>query len=83
MSLLSNYRKDIISAIHRFDSDDHTLDGFLEDILTPQEIESIAERIELMRQLTSGKTQREIAHDMSISITTVTRGSRVLQYGRL
>jgi len=49
------------------------LHGFLEDILTPQEILEIGERIELCRQLLQGKTQRTIAKKLGISITTVNR----------
>lgn len=51
-----------------------------EDLLTPSEIVSIAERINIFRLLKEGKSQREIAKDLEISITTVTRWNRVLQY---
>ncbi|MCK5020217.1 MAG: helix-turn-helix domain-containing protein [Candidatus Peribacteraceae bacterium] len=53
----------------------------LKDILTPQEIESIAERWQLVQQLASGKTQRQISKDLNVSISKVTRGSRFLKYG--
>lgn len=58
------------------------LSDLLEDLLTPSEICEIAERIELLAQLKAGKTQRDIAHDMGISVTTVSRWNRVLQYGK-
>lgn len=53
----------------------------IDDILTPQEVVEISERIELLRQLNQWKTQREIAADMGISVTTVNRGARILHYG--
>jgi len=53
----------------------------LQDILTPQEIESIVERWQLIKQLASGKPQRDVAKDLKISISKITRGSRVLKYG--
>lgn len=56
-------------------------DMLLQDILTPQEIESIAERWQLVRQLTTGKNQRDIAKNLKVSISKVTRGSRFLKYG--
>jgi len=56
-------------------------DMLLQDILTPQEIESIAERWQLIRQLSSGKPQRDVAKDLKVSISKITRGSRVLKYG--
>ncbi len=57
------------------------LHNFLEDILTPQEIIEIGERIHLCRQLLQGKTQREIAEDLGISVTTVNRGARMIKFG--
>lgn len=53
----------------------------IDDIMTPQEIVEMSERIDLLRQLHQGKTQREIATDIGISVTTVNRGARILQYG--
>ena len=53
----------------------------LADILTPQEIDSLAERWQLIQELAKGTPQREIAERLSVSISKITRGSRVLQYG--
>jgi len=49
------------------------MESVLDDLLTPQEITELAERIELLKQLKQGKTQRDIAEDMGISVTTVNR----------
>ncbi len=57
------------------------MNSVIDDILTPQEVVEISERIELLRQLNQWKTQREIAADMRISVTTVNRGARILNYG--
>lgn len=54
---------------------------FLEDVLTPKEIISIAERIKVCEALLKGKTQRQIAQELGCAIATVTRGNRILQYG--
>lgn len=53
----------------------------LMDILTPQEIDSLAERWQLIQELAKGAPQREVAEKLNISISKITRGSRVLQYG--
>lgn len=53
----------------------------LKDILTPAELESIAERWQLVQQLHSGKPQREIAKHLGVSISKITKGSRMLQFG--
>lgn len=55
---------------------------WLEDLLTPSELVEIAERINIIRSLKDWKTQRVIADDLGISVTTVSRGSRVLKYGK-
>lgn len=80
MPYQATLRKNIIAEIKRHSGD---LDGFLEDILSPQEIETIDERLKIMHALVAGKTQREIAEELELSITTVSRGSRILQYGRI
>ncbi len=56
------------------------LEGVLMDILTPAEIDEIADRIRILQMLHSGKSQRDIATELGISVTTVSRGNRVLQY---
>jgi Trp operon repressor len=58
------------------------LADILDDLLSPKEIQEFAERIEILRKLEKGQAQRAIAADLGISVTTVSRGSRVLQYGK-
>ena len=53
----------------------------LSDILTPQELAQLAERWQLIQELHKGTPQREIAKNLGISISKITRGSRMLQYG--
>lgn len=53
----------------------------LQDILTPAELEDIAERWQLVKELHKGTPQREIAAKLGVSITKITRGSRMLQDG--
>ena len=53
----------------------------LDDLCAPQEVVELTERIHLLYKLKQGKTQRVIAEELWISVTTVTRGSRILKYG--
>lgn len=53
----------------------------LEDILTPQEILSVLERWKIVQELNNGTPQRDIAEKLGVSISKITRGSRMLQYG--
>ncbi len=58
------------------------LDWSLEDLFTPSEIIEIADRILILKALKEGKKQRAIAEELWLSVTTVSKGSRVLKYGR-
>ena len=80
MSYQATLRNNIIAELKRHADD---LDGFLEDMMTPQEIEALDERIKIMHALVEWKTQREIAEELALAITTVSRGSRIFQYGRI
>lgn len=59
----------------------HEAEVLLADILTPQELDSVAERWQEIQLLAKGMTQRDVAKKLNISISKVTRGSRMLQYG--
>lgn len=59
--------------------DKKELSKLLSDILTSSEIDEIAQRIKICELLQDGMTQRNIAKKLGISITTVTRGSKVMQ----
>lgn len=54
----------------------------LEELLTPGEITDIGDRVTILQMLQAGKSQREIAEKLWVSVTTVSRGNRVLQYGK-
>lgn len=58
------------------------LEWIVEDLLTPGEIVEIADRILIMQLLKEWKSQRQIAEDLGISVTTVSRGSRLMQFDR-
>lgn len=55
------------------------LDDFLMDLLTEKELKDITERIQIFRLLKQWKTQRDIASELNISVTTVNRGAKVLK----
>ncbi len=58
-----------------------SLANFILDITTPQELEELALRWQIIKELDSGINQRSIAKKLKCSVTTVSRGSRVLKYG--
>lgn len=55
--------------------------NFLVGILTPQEIDEISMRLQIVKMLKKGIPQHEIAERLKIGIATVTRGSKELQRG--
>lgn len=55
------------------------MDEFIEDILTPTELEDIITRWQIIKQLSKGRPQREIAKRLGVSIAKITRGSRELR----
>lgn len=55
--------------------------NFLRDLLTPSELSEFANRLEIARLLTTGKSYLEIAKEVGVSTTTVTRVSQWLHDG--
>ena len=54
----------------------------LDGLLTPAEVESIHLRWQLLKLLKSGITQRDIQSQLGICLGKISRGSRMLKYGR-
>ncbi len=61
--------------------DEEFVRNLLYDILTPHEVKSIRERWEIVKRLDSGMSQRAIRDEIGVSVTTISRGNRQLQYG--
>lgn len=61
--------------------DREELEVLLEGLLTPQEIDEVVLRWELMARLLKGDTQRDIGQELGVSLGKIARGSRLLKYG--
>lgn len=59
-----------------------TMDDVLSNLLTPQELEEMALRLQIFIGLLNNKSQRKLAKELNVSLATVSRGSRELKYGR-
>ncbi|TSC59158.1 MAG: TrpR family transcriptional regulator, trp operon repressor [Candidatus Peregrinibacteria bacterium Greene0416_62] len=73
-----------LQDLYRLFAEVHSLkeaEMLLQDMLTPQEMASLAERWQLIQKLDAGVPQRDIADELGVSISKITRGSRMLQYG--
>lgn len=53
--------------------------GFILEILTESERETLSKRWRILKLLNNGVTQREIAKDLNVSLCKVTRGSKILK----
>lgn len=61
--------------------DPERMAAFFAEIFTPAEIDDLVLRWRLLEMLYSGRSQREIASELGISLCKITRGSRVLRSG--
>lgn len=80
MNILDN-KLNYIADIFWNTDNKNNLDILLKDILTPQEIETLYERFQIIKLLRKWLSQREIAEKLGISTTTVNRWARILKYG--
>ena len=71
-------REELLEIVKMAAKDDRLLDAFLRDILTPSEYREIVSRWQIVKKLSAGKNQREVAFDLKTGISTVTRGARML-----
>ena len=72
------YRQELINLLTNI-KNSKLMSEFIKDILTPTEFEEIIIRWQIIKQLSKGVSQREIAKNLKVSIATITRGSRELR----
>jgi len=68
-----------LSGVLAATGDRKLLESFLSCLLTPAELADIAARWALVKALRDGRTQREIAKTLNVSLCKITRGSRELK----
>lgn len=68
-----------IAAILSSVTDEEEMAKLLQELFTANELEALDLRWQLMRQLKAGKTQRQIARDLHVSLCKVTRGNKILK----
>ena len=70
---------DEISSVLCNINDSEQMRAFLEEILTPAECHDLSLRWELMKMLEAGVPQRQIAHELGVSLCKITRGAKILK----
>ena len=77
-SMNSKNRRELVRLLASI-KDSRLMGAFLDDLLTPAELDEIGTRWQIIKQLSLGVPQREIAAVLGVSITKITRGSRELR----
>ncbi|MEW6408427.1 MAG: Trp family transcriptional regulator [Patescibacteria group bacterium] len=72
------YKKELIEVILTI-KNTKVLAKFFEELLTPREFKDITKRWQTVKQLHKKIPQRQISKNLRVSISKITRGSRVLQ----
>ena len=55
------------------------IEAFLKELLTESELETLSKRWRILEMLKEGRTQREIAKDLQVSLCKVTRGAKIMK----
>lgn len=72
---------ELVEALLQAKSPESVLD-LLKGLLTVKELDEIARRLQIVKMLKAGMSQRDIVEKLNVGIATVTRGSKELINGR-
>lgn len=72
---------ELVKIILKIKSGEGILD-FLKGLLTVKELHELARRLQIVKMLKTGVTQRDIVEKLNVGVATVTRGSKELKNGR-
>lgn len=67
--------------MHRAD-EKKLLDDLILGLTTPHERRILERRVEIIKRLLEGENQHQIAEDLNVGVSTVTRGAKELNLGR-
>ena len=73
-----NFKKELIHNLAEIQTDKN-MRRFLDILLTPSEFDELSRRLQILKRLIKGKTQRQIARDLGVGIATVERGAGELR----
>ena len=70
--------KEISNILKKIDSAKE-IQNFLLELLTESEVETLSKRWHIVKMLIEGKTQRDIAEELNVSLCNITRGAKILK----
>ncbi len=75
---IDNFKRDLVHNLAEIQTD-RNMRKFLDILLTPSEFDELSRRLQILKRLVKGKTQREISKDLGVGIATVERGAGELR----
>jgi len=78
MNKEKRYKKELAELLARI-KNPKIMEALLDDLFTPVEGIEISKRLQIVKRLAEGESQRQVAEDLKVGIATVTRGSRELK----
>lgn len=79
MKRTSVWHEEMIDLLRLASQNRNLMDALLEDLCTPEELQAIERRWQIIKYLYKDTPQREIREKLGVAIATVTRGSRMLK----
>ncbi len=73
------YRKELVDVLALAAQSKSLLDEFLDDLLTPTELDELSARWQIVKLLQRGVPQHDVAKETSTAVATVTRGAREMR----
>lgn len=70
--------KEIIDIIKQLNNK-REIETFFDEMFTKKELEKLQKRWRILNMLAQGKTQRQIANELNVSLCKVTRGAKILK----
>ena len=70
---------DEISGMLAVENSADAIKNFIIEMLTRSELETLSKRWRILSLLLSGRTQRETASELKVSLCNVTRGAKILK----
>jgi len=76
----AKYDQELVKLLSEIANHD-TMSAILSNLLTPQERDDLALRVQIFKGLIAGESQRSLSKRLNVSLATISRGSRELKYG--
>ena len=73
------YKKELVEVVYKIARDKNLLGDFIKELLTPREFDNVGVRWQIVKRLAKGEPHQQIASDLKLGVSTVTRGSREMR----